>query len=224
MQLSVPMLLSMFLSLMPAGMTTGDTSFLERELLLVPTTGVVKTTSAPLEPYRVYRVQISSPRDLADITQGHVEVFLNGSPAKILDFDTGLFETVLHVYTLILGAGDPLKIQLMPHSTVGSSRLDKFTQRVPTIEVMVSRHPWWLDHRSLGVRPEAIYAASVLIGIAVLAYVRLRYGRDALRRFLAQFTPAPHRGMGFPPPQRRAPGRVRVVRDDVREDGALHEP
>jgi hypothetical protein len=29
--------------------------------------------------------------------------------------------------------------------------------------------------------------------------------------------------MGFPPPQRRAAGRVRVVRDDVREDGGLHE-
>jgi hypothetical protein len=189
---------------------------------MVPTTGVAKVTSAPLQPYEVYSIQFSSPRDLADIAQGRVDVCLNGSPATILDFETGLFDSVIHVFTLFQGTGEPLTIQLKPNLTFGASRLETFAQRVSTIEVIITSRQWWQAPRSLGMRVEVIQAACVLFGIAVLVYIRVRYGRDALQRFFAQFR-VHQGGMGFPISQRRAPSRVRVVRDDVR-DGGVNEP
>lgn len=223
MHLSIPLLFSMLLSLMPAGMTTGDTHFLDREVIVVPTIGVTKVTSASLEPYAVYRVQFSSPRDLADIAQGHVDVCLNSSPAKILDFETGLFDSVIRIHSLYQGTGDPLTIQLKPSPTFGPSRLEKFAQRIPTIEVTITRLPWWQYHRGLGIRPEVIQAASVFLGLAILVYIRYRYGRDAWNRFITHVTRGLQGGMGFPPLHggRRAPGRVRVVRDHNRDDGGV---
>lgn len=227
MHLNIPLLFSMLLSLMPAGMTTGDTHFLDREVIMVPTTGVAKLTSAPLQPYEIYSIQFSSPRDLADIAQGRVDVCLNGSPAKILDSATGLFDSIIHLYSLYQGTGDPLTIQLKPNPTFGPSRLANFAERLPTIEVTVARLPWWQHQRGLGIRPEVIHAASVLLGIAILAYIRYRYGRDALNRVIAQLTRGLQEGgMGFGPLQgrRRTPGRVRIVRDHNRDDGGVHEP
>jgi hypothetical protein len=222
MHFNIPLVFSMLLSLLPTGMTAHDAHYLAQEVIMLPTTGVAKVTSAPLQPYEIYRIQFSSPRDLADIAQGRVDVCLNGSPAKILDFETGLFDSVIHVYSLYQGTGDPLTIQLRPNPTFGPSRLETFAQRIPTMEVTISRRQWWQDHRDLGMRAEAIYAASALLSVAVLVYVRYRYGRDGLTRFLAQFT----REARFFPPQdrRRAPGRVRVVERRDRTEGGLDEP
>jgi hypothetical protein len=222
--LNIPLIFTTLLSMLPASMTIGGEHFLDHEVIMVPTTSVAKVTSAALQPYAIYRLQFSSPRDIADIAQGHVDVCLNGSPAKILDFETGLFDSVIHVRSLYQGTGDPLTIQLRPNPTFGPSRLEKFAQRIPTIEVTITRRQWWQDPRGLGMRPEAIHAALIILGVAILLYIRYRHGRDALHRFLVQFIRVPQGGMGFPLPQRRAPGRVRIVRDHNRDDGGVHEP